>query len=201
MKKCVKCGHIVNNRVSYCPNCGTLLPQEKERKLIATSEIQRLKRTTAGMVVYDKKEYEDAVNFYKSHLTMGYAPNGKVIVEQAEYDRLKKAEAEFEQNKRKYGTNIIYSSLNGTFFCIPNYGVGKHTINRTVDISFGDYWKELYDKQDKWTRIAIQGYCWLMFASCFILLCAIQNTLYILVSILVMAIIFIWIAVSIFDYD
>ncbi len=209
MKKCIKCGNLVNSPVPYCPNCGTLLPQEKERKLIASSEIQRLKRTPAGMVAYDKKEYEDAVNFYKSHLSTGYAPNGKVIIEQTDYDRLKKAEEEFEQNKKRYGTQLGFSTLNGklSFANIPNYGVSKRTINRIVDISFGDFWKSLYEKQDKWTRIAIQGYYWWMAASCFILVTALfakQNTLDTAIGVMLMLFgmaIFFWIAYSIFDYD
>ena len=209
MKKCIKCGNIVNSRVPYCPNCGTLLPQEKERKLIASSEIQRLKRTPKGMVIYDKKEYEDAINFYKSHLATGYAPKGKILIEQIEYDHLKETREEFEQNKNRYGTQTSFTIVNGNFslVSIPNYGVSKRTINRNVNIDFGDYWEKLYDKQDILTRIAIQCVYWLMAASCSILvltLFAKQNTWDTTIGVILTLagmIIFFRIAFSIFDYD
>ena len=215
MKKCSKCGKtIYNTDISYCPDCGNLLPGEKSKILILASEKERLEKGAAsrppeGMAEFDKRLYEDAINFYKIHLTTGYAPKGKVVIEEVEYDRLKKAEEEFEQNKKTYGTQRTFSTLNGklTLINIPNYGVSKSTVNRIVDISFGDFWKKLYENQNNLTRIAIQSYYWWMIASCSILVISLfakQNTWDTTIGVIMMLsgmVIFFWIALSVFDYD
>ena len=167
MKKCYKCGKtIYNTDISYCPDCGKLLSGEKERILITESEYQSFQQAPGDLVLYDKKKYEDAVNFLRSHLSTGYAPSGKVIVDQAEYDRLWKTKEEFVQNKTKFGTQFTRVFVNGEarFYFIPKYGVTQRTVSRTVNAGFGDFWKIIYDKQDLWVRIVIQVVFWLLIA-------------------------------------
>lgn len=209
MKKCIKCGNFVNSPVPYCPNCGTLLPKEKEKELVYSSEYQRYKKVSEDLVLYSKKEYEDAVNFYNNHLSTGYAPNGKMIIEQAEYERLKKAEEEYEQNKKRYGTQLSFVTVDGSlsFLPIPKYGVTQRTVNRSIEISFGDYWKKLYDDQNLLVRIWIQAIFWLLIASCAIMTLALFakqttlcTTLGVIIELFGMVISF-WVAGSIFDYD
>lgn len=174
MKKCVKCGTNINSPFSYCPKCGTLLPGEQAKVLIPSAEYKRLmegvgSEVPAGMLSYDRKEYEDAITFYNKHKQTGYAPAGKTLISQLVYDLLKKANEEFEANKTRYGMLKVCKNLGGKVALVdfPRYGVTQRTETRHVDVNFEDFWEARYTALDTWKQIAVQVLFW-----CLVLLCA-----------------------------
>lgn len=168
MVKCAKCGKSIEGRVSYCPGCGTLLLPANEKSLIPANVLKTLKERSLanapkGMVKYNKKEYEDAVKFYKSHLSTGYAPKGMVIVSKGTHEVLKVSETRLENNRNKYGTQTGPDGMT-----IPKYRTKSRTVDRVVDRDSDDvhdFVKVLYEEQSIFIRVIILIIFWLLVVS------------------------------------
>ncbi len=149
MRKCNKCGRYIYSSYPYCPDCGALMPDAEERKFVYPSALKNSNTVPAGMVEYDKKLYENAMQFYNAHLSSGYAPKGMRIIDKKEYSKLKDIEGLFEYNKRRLGVQKILTG-GGAYETIPNYEI--KTINSTEEVDFEKLLKEIKPK-NKFLRI------------------------------------------------
>lgn len=107
---CKECGAIVkeNTDITYCPKCGTLLPDKTENVVISKRERDLL-----------STNYKVLGKIYKT----GYAPVGKQLVERDEYNRIKKKVDRYEHISD--GALVIGLGLLIALFITACYFVGK----------------------------------------------------------------------------
>lgn len=91
MQQCVSCGHSVNNKAVYCPNCGCLLPDKEEQEVMSISEFNKLGIKKAspppeGMVMIDQTRYEELQSISKN-LEKWKEENGDTTLTEYVYEK------------------------------------------------------------------------------------------------------------------
>mgnify|MGYP003292084536 CR=1 FL=1 len=145
----------------YCPNCGRLLPSKKELKAKTDAEIEKLKSAPpTGKIFVNREEATTQVKAYNDMIRSGYAPAGKQIITEKEYETLTHTSELYDYWEGKKKTVYNYKKhymwecyLFSILFCvamlvggiylfgwlIPKYLKPSETIEVVVDSETGKY--------------------------------------------------------------
>lgn len=138
MRRCVKCGHEDWGSIHYCPKCGTLFPGEKEMILVGEEDYRQATKVF-DCVEVETKKWNEMESFYESHLSTGYAPQGKQLIAKSELAQLRKNSMEYEQAVKANGKYAYSSSI--------RCNVTQRHQKKINHVGFEVFWKTFYQKE------------------------------------------------------